>query len=348
MLAALQQQIARLSTKAAGAGDKAYKFWSTQPVPGLHEQPTECGPIEVKTVDAIHPTPYPLPTGFEWSDVDMTDEAQSLEVYRLLNENYVEDDDNMFRFDYSQAFLQWALLPPHWTRELHIGVRMSGGSRKLVGFITGIPQRMRVYRSELPMVEINFLCVHKKLRSKRLAPVLIKEVTRRVNRTNVWQAVYTAGVVLPKPVSSTRYWHRSLQVKKLDRRALHAPAEEHDAHAHHQAVQGQRAAAAGRHPRHAAAGRAARAPPAGGAPRALLPHAHLHGGRGAALAAAARRRGVRLRGVLGQGQAHRPLLLLQPAVHRHRAPGAQRAQGGLLLLPTSPRRTPWWSSWRTR
>ena len=26
----------------------------------------------------------------------------------------------------------------------------------------------------LPMVEINFLCVHKKLRSKRLAPVLIK------------------------------------------------------------------------------------------------------------------------------------------------------------------------------
>ena len=31
------------------------------------------------------------------------------------------------------------------------------------------------------MVEINFLCVHKKLRSKRLAPVLIREITRRVN-----------------------------------------------------------------------------------------------------------------------------------------------------------------------
>ena len=27
------------------------------------------------------------------------------------------------------------------------------------------------------MVEINFLCVHKKLRSKRVAPVLIKEAT---------------------------------------------------------------------------------------------------------------------------------------------------------------------------
>ena len=34
--------------------------------------------------------------------------------------------------------------------------------------------------------EINFLCVHKTLRAKRLAPVLIKEVTRRVNRCNMW------------------------------------------------------------------------------------------------------------------------------------------------------------------
>ena len=55
------------------------------------------------------------------------------------------------------------------------------------------------------MVEINFLCVHKRLRSKRVAPVLIREITRRVNMTGVFQAVYTAGVVLPKPVASCRW-----------------------------------------------------------------------------------------------------------------------------------------------
>lgn len=38
------------------------------------------------------------------------------------------------------------------------------------------------------VVEINFLCVHKKLRHKRLAPVLIREITRRVNLTGIWQA----------------------------------------------------------------------------------------------------------------------------------------------------------------
>ena len=57
--------------------------------------------------------------------------------------------------------------------------------------------------------------MHKKLRSKRLAPVLIKEITRRVNRRGIFQAAYTAGVVLPKPVARCRYWHRSLNPKKL-------------------------------------------------------------------------------------------------------------------------------------
>ena len=43
----------------------------------------------------------------------------------------------------------------------------------------------------------------------RLAPVLIREITRRVNCKGTFQAVYTAGVVLPKPVATCRYWHRS-------------------------------------------------------------------------------------------------------------------------------------------
>ncbi|KAL9043790.1 MAG: hypothetical protein Q9214_003034, partial [Letrouitia sp. 1 TL-2023] len=64
-------------------------------------------------------------------------------------------------------------------------------------------------------VEVNFLCIHKKLRSKRLAPVLIQEITRRIHLQGIFHAVYTAGIVLPKPVSSCRYFHRSLDWLKL-------------------------------------------------------------------------------------------------------------------------------------
>lgn len=63
--------------------------------------------------------------------------------------------------------------------------------------------------------EVNFLCVHKKLRSKRLAPVLIKEITRRCYVEGVFQAVYTVGSLLPTPVSTCRYFHRALDWEKL-------------------------------------------------------------------------------------------------------------------------------------
>ena len=79
----------------------------------------------------------------------------------------------MFRFAYSHAFLRWALQPPGFRREWHCGVRATA-SGKLLAFISGVPAKLRVRGSLLRTVEINFLCVHKKLRHKRLAPVLIK------------------------------------------------------------------------------------------------------------------------------------------------------------------------------
>lgn len=65
------------------------------------------------------------------------------------------------------------------------------------------------------MAEINYLCVHSKLRNKRIAPALIAEVTRRVNLKETWQAIYTAGVEIPKPITTARYFHRNLNVKRL-------------------------------------------------------------------------------------------------------------------------------------
>ena len=173
------------------------------------------GPIiPDKPIEEIRQEPYTMPGGFEWSNVDVHNDDQRLELYQLLANNYVEDDDALFRFDYSQDFLLWALTPPHFRPDFLFGVR-STSNKKLVAFISGVPARIKVYEKEIDIVEINFLCVHKKLRSKRLAPVLIKEITRRVNLTGVFQAVYTAGAVLPVPVSSARYYHRSLNPKKL-------------------------------------------------------------------------------------------------------------------------------------
>lgn len=55
----------------------------------------------------VRKEPYTLPEPYGWSDVDLNADDQLEELYTLLTENYVEDDENMFRFDYGKNFLKW-------------------------------------------------------------------------------------------------------------------------------------------------------------------------------------------------------------------------------------------------
>ena len=139
-------------------------------------------------------------------------------LYEFLKSNYVEDDDHMFRFDYSKDFLKWHLNPPGFFPEWLISVVLEDkikNKKKMVGFIAGLPIKIHIHGTDITLAEIDFLCVKKEFRSKRLAPVLIKEVSRRIHMRNMWWAVYTSGTLLPKPFCQTTYYHRNLDVKKL-------------------------------------------------------------------------------------------------------------------------------------
>ena len=123
-----------------------HMFWDNQPVPKptdeLTLQTDEFDkPIENKTVDEISPEPYALPAQYEWDNLDLANDEVAQEVYELLVKNYVEDDDAMFRFDYSIPFLRWALLPPNGHADWLVGIR-AGKRRKLFGMITAIPVNM--------------------------------------------------------------------------------------------------------------------------------------------------------------------------------------------------------------
>src|SRR3989338_2991978 len=96
--------------------DKDHQFWKTQPVPQVQAAPTvkeelkkkkfvasdfTGAEIETKTVDQVQQEPYPVASILEWFTPDIVGNKADLDaVYHLLYENYVEDDDAMFRFDY--------------------------------------------------------------------------------------------------------------------------------------------------------------------------------------------------------------------------------------------------------
>jgi len=197
-----------------------HRFWDSQPVPHTNadfaRSIQQMGEFETKEekLARIPRDPYPLPPGYEWFHVNIDNDAEMQKVYNLLQDHYVEDTEGMFRFRYSIPFLRWALKPPGYLPQWHIGVRAQA-TGTYVGFISAVPSSVRCGERELKMVEINFLCVHKKLRAKRLAPVLIMEITRRVNLEGIFQAIYTAGVEIPTPICKARYYHRSLDPKKL-------------------------------------------------------------------------------------------------------------------------------------
>lgn len=90
-----------------------YKFWSTQPVPRFDDKGELVqGPIKVINPDEVPKEPDPLLDGFEWTTLDLTDPKELQELYDLLKGHYVEDDNAMFRFNYSKSFLNWYVLLP--------------------------------------------------------------------------------------------------------------------------------------------------------------------------------------------------------------------------------------------
>ena len=52
----------------------------------------------------------------------MTQQNEIDKLYEFLKTNYVEDEDHMFRFDYSKDFLKWHLTSPNYCPEWLISI----------------------------------------------------------------------------------------------------------------------------------------------------------------------------------------------------------------------------------
>ena len=196
--------------------DNDHKFWNNTPMMKPKEVVKETNDyIEDpdKISREVSHDKLPLLPQFEWSDIDVEDPKQLEELYILLRDNFGEDSDSLFRFHYSKEFLLWSLNTSKKRKELLIGVRVST-NKKLVAFIAGTPTTLTIYGKNTPLVEINYLCIHRKLRNKRLAPILIQEVTRRVYIIKMFTAIYTFGQDRMRCVSKAVYWHRFLDVEK--------------------------------------------------------------------------------------------------------------------------------------
>lgn len=209
-----------------------HAFWETQPVPSpiTFGQVADKNPVWIASPtlnsekngqvaffkkEDIRDKPFELPEGFEWKDFDIATKQYDVhQMMSFLHDFYSTDPGGKFRLTYSEAVLKWILCPNGYRKEFHIGI-ISTKTRELIGMITGTPVRCIVNGTVLETIAINFLCVRPFYRHKNLAPILIREVSRRIGLVQIWHAVYTSSLDLPHVVAKANYYHRPLNTKKL-------------------------------------------------------------------------------------------------------------------------------------
>lgn len=109
----INEMLTGLAPQGKNAKDMgSHAFWKTQPVLSFDEVASGKdkivdGPIKEIDIEKVDKNPSPMYPGFEWVTMDLEDEKQLEEVYELLTNHYVEDNEAMFRFRYSPSFLNW-------------------------------------------------------------------------------------------------------------------------------------------------------------------------------------------------------------------------------------------------
>lgn len=186
------------------------QFWKDQAVAHELDQDNTSSRKIKQLVQAKQQVLLPVGMNLHWSTINTQNDAELEEVFRFLSDNYLSSDQ--FKMVYPKQFLTSSLNPPNHHPDLNLGLRDHHGG--LVGFIHGQLVGMVIMDEPITTSLINYLCIDKRYRDRLLAPLMIKEITRRVVNHGVQFGFFTATRPSYPPFSRAGYYHRILNFKK--------------------------------------------------------------------------------------------------------------------------------------
>jgi glycylpeptide N-tetradecanoyltransferase len=124
----------------------------------------------------------------------------------FLSENYVEN--NKYRYNYSEDFLTWYLDEDSLIDNIY-------NQDELIGFICGKKVNMILNGEKQIMAEIDFLCIKKDNRNKKLCPTLINNIKQKFNNIGIYNAIFTSEHNYPNKITHCDYYIRFINIKKL-------------------------------------------------------------------------------------------------------------------------------------
>ena len=186
-----------------------HKFWKNESIDILKNS-RESKYIKYYNMDETRKEPLEIPKPFEWCNIELNNKNELEELLEFITLNYFEDASKPVEF--TPEFFKWLVMTPNYLKDLIIGIKCLN---KLVACICGIPMNIAIFDKKIKIIQINFLCINPKLRNKNFAPILIKEITRRIKFHSIWAAIYTGSLELPNCLVQCTNYIRPLNIDKL-------------------------------------------------------------------------------------------------------------------------------------
>lgn len=188
-----------------------HKFWFKQPIMAMNEIVSKDESINKPLNQlSISDTPTKLPPDFEWLNLNLSNKEHLERLLILLNSYYTSS--NQFSQIHTEEFMKWYY--DEKSVQVHLCVK-SSKHNLFVGYICGKVVKAQVNRLVSDFIEVRLLCVHQQLRNKKLAPCLMTELTRQFNLLGYDKAFYSTNVYINKPLISSKYHLRPINVDKL-------------------------------------------------------------------------------------------------------------------------------------
>jgi len=184
-------------------------FWSIQPLKIVTNsaQPILSSDqlllqIETELAKSKHKLDY---TTFQSFDDKLIETALT-----FINENYVSSETSKLIYD--AALLKYFLID-----SILIFFYPKGKTDTIVGLIIGKRKRITIENNTHDMVDVNFLCLQKRLRNLHLAPYLIGVLTKEtVLKLNISLAYYTIAAHINSPCfAKKQMYHRPINITQL-------------------------------------------------------------------------------------------------------------------------------------
>ena len=183
-----------------------YKFWKDQPMTKLKEIISKEKQILDVEVDKISKEPDVLPQGFVWNNLDINSREHTNKLSEFLSKYYLVDQNEYFNGVYTPEFIEWI-----YKDKEYIAVTVTTEKNgSIVGVILGKVIKLQLNKNILNTVETNFLCIHPKLRNKRLAPQLIKELKRQFNLKGYYHGLFVDTEYIFTPFATVKRFNRAI------------------------------------------------------------------------------------------------------------------------------------------